>query len=63
MPDFRRELIDLGAQRANQLTAAENALATNDQAAYDAAMAEVTRLNNEMSRRQTLIDEQDRKPC
>ena len=60
MPDFRRELIDLGAQRANQLTAAENALATNDQAAYDAAMAEVTRLNNEMSRRQTLIDEQDR---
>lgn len=60
MPDFRRELIDLGAQRANQLTAAENALATNDQAAYNAAMAEVTRLNNEMSRRQTLIDEQDR---
>lgn len=60
MPDFRRELIDLGAQRANQLTAAENALATNNQAAYDAAMAEVTCLNNEMSRRQTLIDEQDR---
>jgi len=60
MPDFRRELIDLGAQRANQLTAAENALATNDQAAYDAAMAEVTRLSNEMSRRQALIDEQDR---
>lgn len=60
MPDFRRELIDLGAQRANQLTAAENALAANDQTAYDTAMAEVTRLNNEMSRRQTLIDEQDR---
>lgn len=61
MPDIRRELIDLGAQRANHLTAAENALATNDQTAYDTAMAEVGRLNNEMTRRQTLIDEQERK--
>ena len=60
MPDIRRELIDLGAQRANHLTAAENALAANDQTAYDTAMAEIGRLNNEMSRRQTLIDEQER---
>ena len=60
MPDIRRELIDLGAQRSTHLTAAENALAANDEAAYSAAMAEVTRLNNEMSRRQTLIEEQDR---
>lgn len=60
MPDIRRELIDLGAQRANHLTAAENALASNDQTAYDTAMAEVGRLNNEMTRRQNLIDEQER---
>lgn len=60
MPDIRRELIDLGAQRANQLTSAENALAANDQTAYDTAMAEISRLNNEMNRRQTLIDEQER---
>lgn len=60
MPDIRRELIDLGAQRAQHLTAAENAMAANDQAAYDTAMAEIGRLNNEMSRRQALIDEQDR---
>lgn len=60
MPDIRRELIDLGAQRSNQLTAAQNALAANDNAAYSAAMAEVTRLNEEMNRRQTLIDEQER---
>ena len=60
MPDIRRELIDLGAQRANHLTAAENALASNDQTAYDTAMAEISRLNNEMNRRQTLIDEQER---
>ena len=46
MPDIRRELIDLGAQRANHLTAAENALASNDQTAYDTAMAEISRLNN-----------------
>lgn len=60
MPDIRRELIDLGAQRANHLTAAENALAANDQTAYDTAMAEISRLNNEMNRRQNLIDEQER---
>lgn len=60
MPDFRREMIDLGAQRASQLDAAERALAANDQTAYDTAMAEVSRLNNEMSHRQSLIDEQDR---
>lgn len=60
MPDIRRELIDLGAQRANYLATAENALASNDQTAYDTAMAEISRLNNEMNRRQTLIDEQER---
>ena len=60
MPDIRRELVDLGQQRSAQLTAAENALANNDNAAYTTAMAEVTRLNDEMNRRQTLIDEQDR---
>ena len=60
MPDIRRDMIDLGAQRANHLTAAENALATNDQTAYDTAMAEISRLNNEMNRRQALIDEQER---
>lgn len=60
MPDIRREIIDLGQQRETHLNAAQNAIAGHDDAAYDSAMAEVTRLNNEITRRQNLLDEQDR---
>lgn len=60
MSDIRRELIDLGAQRASFLTEAENALNNNDQEAYQAAMNKITNINQSMQQRQALIDEQDR---
>lgn len=60
MPDIRRQLIDLGAQRATFLNDAETALANNDQEAYKAAMNKITNINTEMQQRQALIDERDR---
>lgn len=60
MADIRRELIDLGSQRAGYLTDAETALTNNDQAAYTAAMERVTNINNAMQQRQALLDEQER---
>lgn len=60
MPDIRRQLIDLGAQRATFLTDAETALANNDQEAYKAAMNKITNINTEMQQRQALLDERDR---
>jgi len=56
---MRRRLTDLANQRTAQLTAAQAALESNDQAAYDAAMEQVRNLNTEMQRIQDLIAEQD----
>lgn len=60
MPDLRRQLIDLGGERAKFLTEAETALTNNDQEAYKAAMNKITNINAEMQHRQALIDERDR---
>lgn len=60
MPDIRRQMIDLGSQRATQITAMENALTANDTAAYDSAYQKVQNINSEMERIQNIIVEQDR---
>lgn len=57
---MKQKLIDLSAQRATHLTAAENALTANDTAAYDAAMEKVGNLNGEITRIQNLLTEQNR---
>ena len=53
--DLERMLNELAGQRADQLAAAENALAGNDQPAYDAAMAEVSDLDTRIARVNALI--------
>ena len=57
---MRNRLIDLGAQRAQHLQAAEAALQANNAAEYDAAMEKVSNLNTEMTRIKNLLDEQER---
>lgn len=57
---LRRELIDLGAKRAPLLAEAENALQTNDQEAYNAAMQKVTNINVRMEQVTNLINEKER---
>ncbi len=57
---MKRKLTDLANQRTAQLEAAQTALESNDQAAYDAAMEKVANLNEEIQRVQALIAEQDR---
>lgn len=57
---MKRKLIDLAAQRTAALQEAENALQANNQAAYDSAMERVNNLNNEITRIQNLIQEQER---
>lgn len=61
MPDIRRQLIDLGSQRAGFLAEMENAIEKKDTAAYDSAYQKLQNVNAEMTRVQTVIDEQDRK--
>ena len=58
---MRRKLTDLAAQREAQLKAAETALQSNDQAAYDAAMEKVNNINGDIQRITNLLKEQDRK--
>lgn len=58
---MKRKLIDLGAQRANHLQAAEAALNAGDTAKYDSEMNQVTNLNTEIQRVQDLLNEQQRK--
>lgn len=58
--DWKKKLIDLADQRANALTAAEQALTSNSQADYDAAMERVGNLNKEIQRVQDLLAEQQK---
>lgn len=57
---MKRKLIDLANMRAQQLAAAETALAAGNQTDYNAAMDAVTQLNAEIQQVQTLLDEQAR---
>lgn len=57
---LRRELIDLGAQRAPLLQDAENALHDNNHEAYTSAMQKITNLNTRMTNVQNLIAEKER---
>ena len=61
MPDIRRQLIDLGSQRAGFVADMERAIEANDTAAFEAANQRVQNINAEMTRIQTVIDEQDRR--
>lgn len=58
--DWKKKLIDLADRRANELAAAEQALANNSQADYDAAMERVSNLNTEIKRVQDLLAEQQK---
>lgn len=57
---LRRERIDLMNQRATYLDAAAQALAANDQAAYDAAMSNAQALNARISQISDTLAEVDR---
>lgn len=59
--DWKKKLIDLADRRANDLAAAEAALAGGDQAGYDAAMERVANLNAEIEKMQDLLAEQQRR--
>lgn len=57
---LKRKLIDLASARNAALAAAEAALNAGNQADYDSRMQEIANLNDEISRVQNLIAEQDR---
>ena len=57
---LRRDLIDLGAQRAPLIQAAEDALNAGNQAEYNSAMQKVANLNERMTQVQNLITEKER---
>lgn len=59
----RRKLNDLMAQRDTQLSQAQAAYDSNDQASYTSSMEQVTNLNTEIGRVQDLIREEDRYPA
>lgn len=56
---MKRKLIDLSDQRTQHLQTAEAALAANNVAEYDSAMEQVSNLNTEIERVQTLLREQE----
>lgn len=58
--NLRRERIDLLNQRSTHLDAAAQALAANDQAAYDAAMASAQALNSRIDQISNTLAEFDR---
>ncbi len=58
---MKEKLYNLIHQRGAALTQAEEALASGDQAAYDAAMEKITNLNREIQQIQALVAEQDRR--
>lgn len=58
--NLRRQLIDLGGQRAQLLQTAENALTANNQEEYTSTMQKLTNLNTQMTNIQNLIDEKER---
>lgn len=57
---LRRDLIDLGAQRAPLIQAAEDALNAGNHEEYTSAMQKVTNLNARMTQIQDLIAEKER---
>jgi len=57
---MKRKLIALAADRTAALNAAQAALEANNQADYSSAMEKVSNLNDEISRVQNLIAEQER---
>ena len=57
---MKRKLIALAADRTAALNAAQAALEANNRADYDANMAKVANINEEISRVQNLIAEQER---
>ena len=59
--DPREQLIQLSADRTQYLTAAENALQGNDQAAFDTAMERVRNINGQIENVQALVREQERR--
>lgn len=61
--DPRRRLLDLSTQRSAQLQAAAAAMEANDQAAFDAAIAQVHDLDGQIANVQALIDAQDATPA
>lgn len=61
--NLRRRLLDLTTQRSAQLQTAATAMEGNDQAAFDAAMAQVHDLDGQIAQVQTLIDAQDATPA
>lgn len=56
--DWKKELIDLAAQREAKISAAEAALEANNKADYDAAMVEVGNLNDRITDVTALVREQ-----
>lgn len=56
--DWKKELIDLAAQREAKISAAESALEANNKTDYDAAMTEVGNLNARISDVNALVREQ-----
>lgn len=63
MEKLRRKLINLTTQRATQIEAAEDALNTNDEAAYNAAMAEVSKLDTQIANVNNLIAAKEATPA
>ena len=61
--NLRRRLNDLATQRAAQITAATAALEANDQTAYDAAMAKIGELDQQISQVRNLIAAQEATPA
>lgn len=59
----RRRLLDLTTQRSAQLQAAATAMEADDQAAFDAAMAQVQTLDGQIAQVQALIEAQDATPA
>ena len=57
---LRRDLIDLGAQRAPLVQAAEDALNAGNHEEYTSAMQKITNLNTRMTQIQNLIAEKER---
>jgi len=63
MSKLRRTLTDLAAQRETHLAAAEAALESNNQTAYDAAMTEVSNLDTRITQVNALIAAQEATPA
>lgn len=58
---MRRKLIDLKGQREKLIADMEAAVNSSDQAAYDSALQKLENINNEITKVEKVIEEQDRK--